>query len=102
MNGPIEYLRFELEHFAYRNVSQHLATIDRYTTLAAQQMLKNGRQANTLDLVLHPLGAFLRNYIARGGFRSGSVGIIVSLLNSYYVFLKFAKLWEAQRSAADE
>ena len=102
VNGPIEYLRFELEHFAYRNVSQHLATIDRYTTLAAQQMLKNGRQANTLDLVLHPLGAFLRNYIARGGFRSGSVGIIVSLLNSYYVFLKFVKLWEAQRSASDE
>ena len=102
VNGPIEYLRSELEHFAYRNVSQHLATIDRYTTLAAQQMLKNGRQANTLDLVLHPLCAFLRNYIARGGFRSGSVGIIVSLLNSYYVFLKFAKLWEAQHSAADE
>lgn len=102
VNGPIEYLRSELEHFAYRNVSQHLATIDRYTTLAAQQMLNNGRQAHTLDLVLHPLCAFLRNYIARGGFRSGSVGIIVSLLNSYYVFLKFAKLWEAQRSAADE
>ena len=102
VNGPIEYLRSELEHFAYRNVSQHLATIDRYTTLAAQQMLNNGRQAHTLDLLLHPLCAFLRNYIARGGFRSGSVGIIVSLLNSYYVFLKFAKLWEAQRSAADE
>ena len=90
VNGPIEYLRSELEHFAYRNVSQHLATIDRYTTLAAQQMLNNGRQAHTLDLVLHPLCAFLRNYIARGGFRSGSVGIVVSLLNSYYVFLKFA------------
>ena len=54
------------------------------------------------DLVVHPMAAFLRNYIARGGIRNGSVGFIVSLLNSYYVFLKFAKLWEAQRSVRDE
>ena len=102
VDGPIKYLRSELEHFAYQDISQHLATIDRYTTLAARQMLKNNHQANTFDLVVHPMAAFLRNYIARGGIRSGSVGFIVSLLNSYYVFLKFAKLWEAQRSARDE
>ena len=65
-------------------------------------MLKHDRRANTFDLVIHPLFAFLRNYVARGGFRSGSVGFIVSLLNSYYVFLKFAKLWETQRSVTDE
>ena len=102
MDGPIEYLRSELEHFAYQDISQHLATIDRYTTLAARQMLKNNHQANTFDLVVHPMAAVLRNYIARGGIRSGSVGFIVSLLNSYYVFLKFAKLWEAQRSVRDK
>ena len=102
MDGPIKYLRSELEHFAYQDISQHLATIDRYTTLAARQMLKNNHQANTFDLVVHPMAAFLRNYIARGGIPSASVAFIVSLLNSYYVFLKFAKLWEAQRSVRDE
>ena len=35
----------------------------------------------------------------RGGFRQGTTGLIVSLLNSYYVLLKFAKLWERQRAA---
>ena len=29
---------------------------------------------------------------------TASVGLIVSVLNSYYVFLKFAKLWERQRT----
>ena len=33
----------------------------------------------------------------RGGFRQGTPGLIVSLLNSYYVLLKFAKLWELQQ-----
>ncbi len=41
--------------------------------------------------------AFLRNYVLRGGFRQGTTGLVVSLLNWYYVMLKFAKLWERQR-----
>ena len=45
----------------------------------------------------HPPLAFLRNYIARGGFRDGVPGFIISAMNAYYVFLKFAKLWELQR-----
>ena len=35
----------------------------------------------------------------RGGFRDGAAGLLVSALNSYYVFLKFAKLWELQQRA---
>ena len=48
-------------------------------------------------VALHPPFAFLRNYILRGGFRDGSAGLLVSMLNSYYVFLKLAKLWELQQ-----
>ena len=75
----------------------HLATIDRYTTLAAHQMHAQGRRAGWLDVGVHPLLAFCRNYALRLGFRQGLPGLIVSLMNSYYVFLKFAKLWELQR-----
>ena len=46
-----------------------------------------------------PTFAFLRNYVLRRGFIDGSAGLLVSILNSYYVFLKFAKLWELQRVA---
>jgi hypothetical protein len=48
-------------------------------------------------LVVRPAGAFVRNYVLRGGWRDGTVGLAVSLLNSCYVFLKFVKLWEATR-----
>ena len=89
----------ELQHFAYRDISEHLETIDRYTTLAARQMHEDGRRAGVLELAAHPPLAFLRNYIARGGIRDGVPGVIISAMNSYYVFLKFAKLWELQNSA---
>jgi glycosyltransferase involved in cell wall biosynthesis len=96
VDGPIGRLRGELQHFAYRDLSHHLETIDRYTTLAAGFLDAQGRRARVLDLLLHPPFAFVRNYVLRLGMRDGMAGLIVSLLNSYYVMLKFAKLWERQ------
>jgi glycosyltransferase involved in cell wall biosynthesis len=97
VRGAVGELRGELQHYAYRDIADHLETIDRYTTLAARQMHEAGRRAGIVDLAVHPPLAFLRNYIARGGFRDGATGFIISRMNAYYVFLKFAKLWELQR-----
>ena len=96
VTGSIGRLQGELQHFAYRDIADHLETIDRYTTYAAQQMREDGRRASAWTLLLHPPAAFLRNYVAKGGFRLGTVGLIVSTMNAYYVFLKFAKLWQLQ------
>jgi glycosyltransferase involved in cell wall biosynthesis len=97
VDGPVGQLQREIEHYPYRDISHHLRTIDRYTTLAAQDQLAAGRRASAWRTFFYPRFAFLRNYILRGGFRDGSVGLVVSLLNSYYVFLKLAKLWELER-----
>jgi (heptosyl)LPS beta-1,4-glucosyltransferase len=93
----IGYLKSELQHYPYRDLSEHLIRMDRYTTLAAKQMFEKGKRATRLELLVHPPVAFLRNYILKGGFRDGKAGLVVSLVNSYYVMLKFAKLWELQR-----
>jgi glycosyltransferase involved in cell wall biosynthesis len=87
-------LNHDLQHFPYRNISHHLATIDRYTTLAAEQMTEQGRTPSAAGIALHAPFAFFRNYILKGGFRLGTTGLVVSILNAYYVFLKLAKAWE--------
>jgi hypothetical protein len=91
-------LQGELQHFAFRDIADHLETIDRYTTYAARQMFEDGRRAGPGQLAIHPPLAFLRNYVLRGGVRDGLAGLVISTMNSYYVFLKFAKLWELQRT----
>jgi glycosyltransferase involved in cell wall biosynthesis len=96
VDGETGRLRGELQHYAYRDIADHLETIDRYTTYAARQMHEDGRRAGIAQLVGHPPLAFLRNYVARRGILDGGPGLIVSALNSYYVFLKFAKLRELQ------
>jgi len=90
-------LKNALHHYAYRDTSEHLSTIDTYTTLAAGQWHAEGRRATGLGALAHATFALFRNYVLRGGFRDGAPGLIVSVFNSYYVFLKFAKLWELQR-----
>jgi glycosyltransferase involved in cell wall biosynthesis len=103
-DGPVADLRHELHHHAYRDVSHHLQTMDRYTTLAARQMYEAGRRASWTDLAVHPPAAFLRNYVLKRGVRDGVPGLIVSLMNATYVAVKFAKLWElaARGEAAAE
>jgi glycosyltransferase involved in cell wall biosynthesis len=98
VKGGVGRLLSDLEHVPYRDISHHLQTIDRYTSLAARQMLERRKTVGVAGLALRPVGAFLRNYLVRGGWRDGSVGFVVSVLNSYYVFLKFAKLWELGRN----
>jgi hypothetical protein len=71
--------------------------MDRYTTLAALQMREQGRRVTLVGLFTHWRIAFLRNYVFKGGFRDGMAGLVISVMNSTYVFLKFAKLWELQR-----
>ena len=96
--GAPGQLTHDLQHYPYRDISHHLATIDRYTTLAAEQMAADGKRPSIAGVALHPPFAFLRNYILRGGFKNGSAGFIVSALNSYYVFLKLAKAREMPES----
>jgi glycosyltransferase involved in cell wall biosynthesis len=102
VEGKVGELKSELQHFPYADVTAHLETINRYTTLAARQMHEDGRRAGVVQLLAHPPVAFMRNYVARGGYREGRAGFVISALNAYYVFLKFAKLWELQRAGGRE
>jgi glycosyltransferase involved in cell wall biosynthesis len=99
-DGPVGQLREDLQHFAYRDLAHHHLTMDRYTTLAAAEMFEQGRRAGFAHLTLLPWAAFLRNYLLRRGVLDGLPGLVISTMNAYYVFLKFAKLWALQRGGS--
>jgi glycosyltransferase involved in cell wall biosynthesis len=97
VDGGVGYLRNELQHFSFRDLADHAARINHYSSLAAQQMYDAGRRATIASLVVHPPAAFLRNYVLRRGFLDGGAGFVISAMNAWSVFLKLAKLWERQR-----
>ena len=102
LDGSVGSLTQDIHHYAYRDLSNHVDTINRYTSLAAGQLRDNGRRAGLLDLLLLPAGAFVRNYLLHRGCLQGTSGLLVSLMNSYYVFLKYAKLRELVGRRSDE
>ena len=94
VDGGAGQLKHDLQHYSFRDLSDQVARLNHYSTLAARQMHESGRRATALDLLVHPPAAFLRNYVLRRGVLDGGVGLVISLVNAYGVFLKFAKLWE--------
>ena len=68
-------------------------------TEAARGMRAAGRRGEVAGMLFHPPAKFLTMYLLRLGFLDGAAGFIVAALGSYYVFLKYAKLWELNRTS---
>ena len=84
----------DLQHYAYRDISHHHQTMDRYTTLAAEEMFarRPARRRRSISRCIRRRRSCATTCCARG-FRDGAPGFIISAMNAHYVFLKFAKLW---------
>jgi glycosyltransferase involved in cell wall biosynthesis len=104
LEGPVGELSGDLLHHPYRNLSEHLAVIDRYTTIMAKGLYARGRRARTHDLILRPWVRFLRFYVLKRGFLLGWRGLFLAQLAAQYVRLKYAKLLalQADSTHADE
>jgi glycosyltransferase involved in cell wall biosynthesis len=98
-DSPPGRLTHELQHFSFANLADHLDRLNRYSTLAARQLYEGGRRTSIAGVMLHPVGAFVRNYLLRRGFLDGTAGLTLSAVNAYGVFIKMAKLHELQRRA---
>jgi glycosyltransferase involved in cell wall biosynthesis len=96
-DGPTGELRGDLVHYTYRDISDHLRKIDAYTSIAAREMAARGVRHPLLRMLLHPPMRLLRMYLLKAGFLDGQAGFVLAALSGYYVFLKYAKLWELAR-----
>lgn len=97
LNGRLSYLKGHALQFPFLNLEQYLRKMERYSSLRAEEMFKEGRKFKVHNAVLNPLAMFFRMYVAKLGFLDGTTGLILSLLYGYYTLLKYVKLWEKQQ-----
>ena len=50
------------------------------------------------DMLLRPAGRFVKRYIIQGGFLDGAEGLMITGIDAYVTFLKYARLWEMERT----
>lgn len=91
VKGTLGHLNSDLLHFTCSSLSEHLKSMDRYTTLAAEQLVAQGKKVGWKDLVLDPAWAFWRSYLFQRGFLDGFEGLTISQMAALYTFLKYAK-----------
>jgi glycosyltransferase involved in cell wall biosynthesis len=91
VDGAVGALKSNLLHFTCNSLSEHLRSMDRYTTLAAQEIVS--RQTNiTLGLLLFdPPWTFFRTYILKLGFLDGAEGLAIAYMAAFYNFVKYFK-----------
>jgi glycosyltransferase involved in cell wall biosynthesis len=102
VSGPTKKLNGELYHFTYSDVADHIERLNNHSTSAARTMLKRGQKFSVLQMIANPLGRFLKFYIIKGGAKEGLPGFQVAIVEAFYVFLKYYKLWELERTKTGE
>jgi hypothetical protein len=65
--------------------------MDRYTTLAAQEMAARGERIGLSRLLFSPFWAFFKTYFLKRGFQDGFEGLVIAHMAAIYVFAKYIK-----------
>jgi glycosyltransferase involved in cell wall biosynthesis len=81
-------------HHYIRSFDHAANKMTRYGDWAAAQLFLDGRRAGVKEILFRPLARFVRDYLLMQGFRDGARGLVVVGLHTFYVFWKYAKLWE--------
>jgi glycosyltransferase involved in cell wall biosynthesis len=92
--GEVGLLEGNLLHFTYEGVADYLRRMDRYSTLAAGEVVKAGKRPGLAALFFKPLFTFFKMYVLKRGFLEGYDGVLLSLMYSHYTFYKYAKARE--------
>jgi glycosyltransferase involved in cell wall biosynthesis len=90
--GKAGRLRGNILHYTINSFAEHKDKVERYSTLAAQQMLESGRKNWRIGKWLAAPWAGIRSYILRGGFLDGYRGLLIARMAARTVRLKYCKL----------
>jgi glycosyltransferase involved in cell wall biosynthesis len=100
VDGPEGRLEGKIIHEPYKNISEYLEKLDRYTTLAAEKRFAAGVRFSFWRHLILPWEFFARA-ILKLGILDGYPGLVWAGLSAYHSWLKYVKLGELQRESTE-
>jgi hypothetical protein len=91
LKGPRRRLSRPLDHYVYRDVSDMIRRLDRYTDLAAEDAVQEGRVPGLGHSLRRIFSRAWKSYVARRGYREGNWGIALALTSALYPILVYLK-----------
>lgn len=96
--GKVFKLKNKFHHNTYITLDKYIEKMNRYAWWQAKDYDKFTRKLTAFHFVLKPMWGFFKHYIIQGGFRDGVVGITISFIQSYTIFMRYVKLWLLRRN----
>lgn len=99
-DGKLETLNYDIIHHAYPTIETCLEQMDKYSTLAAQILVKKGKVSQSWtsifwNIFVVPQLSFIGNYFFRLGFLDGREGFLIHAYHSTYMSWTHAKAWQS-------
>jgi glycosyltransferase involved in cell wall biosynthesis len=95
VEGRVRDLSGALEHDTHPTLAASLDRLVRYSALIAPERARR-RRIGALQLLAHPLGAFLRRFVVQSGWRDGVHGFLIAAIHAMVKFSVYAQAWEIQ------
>jgi glycosyltransferase involved in cell wall biosynthesis len=90
----------DLLHDSAEDVATYMAKQNRYTTLHAEALYRQGVRAGYAKLLVNPLVRFIKFYVLKLGFLDGGPGfahVVIGCNNTFHKYLKLIELQKAGR-----
>lgn len=91
-SDKIRELKGDILHYSFDSISAHVQTLDKFTEIGAQEIIKRGKKVSLISPFTHAVWTFLRMYVFRLGFLDGFAGLVASVLSFVHVFVKYSKV----------
>ncbi|MGE4632844.1 MAG: glycosyltransferase family 2 protein [Planctomycetota bacterium] len=94
LQGTAESLEGEILHYSFRDLQHHIEGIDFFTGIAAREYEIRKKKSHMFGMLFRAPWKFFRMYFVKRGWKDGFAGFILAVVAAFYVFLKYACLWE--------
>ena len=103
VDGPTKWLEQDLLHIADPTFARYLLRSNRYTTLQAEEWLKEGSIGlSSFDIfiytVVKPFIRFLEIYLRHKGFQDGFPGFVFAMYSGIHICSSYVKYYEKKKS----
>ncbi len=96
-NSTTSKLNGNLLHYSYYSIYQHLAQVNKFTDLTAQDAFNKGKKASLIKIIFRPVIKFKRDYFLKLGLLDGYHGFIICAISAFATFVKYLKLRELNK-----
>ena len=96
-DGAVVALSTPFLHYGEPDIATKVAKVNHYSSGMVAGKLEKGEPFAKTRMILQPPWHFFRSYVLKRKFLAGWAGLIGCAIDAFYVFLKYAKLYEAKQ-----